>query len=199
MSESFWNDRYTNAENSYGIAPNEFFKEQLLKIPPGELLLPGEGEGRNALFAAEKSWRVSALDFSKVAQEKALSLASKKNLTIRYEIVDIGFMTLPKVKYDAIALIYVHLPEKERKHLHQACINALTPGGTIILEAFSRDQEQYSSGGPKDSSLLYSLDELKKDFQPLNFEVAKETIVRLDEGPNHQGLASVVRLVAKSR
>lgn len=71
------------------------------------------------------------------------------------------------------------------------------PRGTIILEAFSKDQEKYSSGGPREPGLLYSLDNLQQDFQALCFEVAKEIIVNLEEGQFHQGLASVVRLVAK--
>ena len=197
MSESFWNDRYNSNESSYGDDPNQFFKDQLLTLTPGELLLPGEGEGRNALFAAEISWKVSAIDYSKVAQEKALSLARIKNLTIRYEQGDIGSRILPSDQYDAIALIYVHLPDKERKHLHRQCVNALKPGGTIIMEAFSQGQEKYSSGGPKDPGLLYSLDDLEKEFQALNVEVAEEIIVHLDEGQFHRGLASIVRLVAK--
>jgi SAM-dependent methyltransferase len=197
MSESFWNDRYTGTESSYGNNPNEFFKDQLLTRTPGELLLPGEGEGRNALFAAEMGWKVSAIDYSKVAQEKALSKARIKNLTIHYEKDDIGSCILPAAQYDAIALIYVHLPDKERKHLHRQCVNALKPGGTIILEAFSKGQQKYTSGGPKDPTMLYSLDEIQKDFLPLNVEMAREVTVHLDEGQFHQGLASIVRLVAK--
>ena len=54
MYASFWNERYVSKEYVYGKEPNTFFKDfihQKLRIP-GKLLLPAEGEGRNAVFAA---------------------------------------------------------------------------------------------------------------------------------------------------
>lgn len=199
MNESFWNTRYAQTESSYGNSPNEFFKEQLKKLPPGKLLLPGEGEGRNALFAAEMAWEVSAFDFSEVAKEKALSLARARNLQFNYAIGDVASITLPAAQYDSIALIYIHLPSRERQHLHNECMKALKPGGTIILEAFSMNQVNYSSGGPRDPALLYSLNELQQDFRSLEFEVAEECTIHLNEGAFHQGVASVVRLSAKKK
>lgn len=51
MNIQFWNTRYEEHDSVYGLEPNVFFKEQLAHFSPGHLLLPGEGEGRNALFA----------------------------------------------------------------------------------------------------------------------------------------------------
>ena len=66
-------------EYVYGTEPNQFFKEQLQKIiPAGKLLLPGEGEGRNAVYAAKLGWMVDAFDQSSVARTKALNLAKEK-------------------------------------------------------------------------------------------------------------------------
>jgi len=196
MNKSFWNTRYLQTESSYGINPNEFYKEQLLKIQPGKILLPGEGEGRNALFAAEIGWNVSAVDFSEVAREKALTLVRMKNLKLSYQIADLGSIELPVAQYDVVALIYVHLPVKERKHLHSECIKSLKAGGTVILEAFSKNQANYSSGGPKDSNLLYDLREIHEDFYAMKIDVIEERTTLLDEGRFHKGQASVIRLIA---
>jgi SAM-dependent methyltransferase len=196
MNKSFWNTRYLQTESSYGINPNEFYKEQLLKIEPGKILLPGEGEGRNALFAAELGWNVTAVDFSEVAREKALNLVRMKNLLINYQIADLGSIKLPIAQYDVVGLIYVHLPVTDRKHLHGECIKSLKSGGTVILEAFSKNQVNYSSGGPKDSNLLYALHEIQEDFHTLEVDVIEERTILLEEGIFHKGLASVVRLAA---
>jgi hypothetical protein len=51
--KEFWNQRYAEAAFAYGSEPNAFFAEQLSKLEPGKLLLPAEGEGRNAVFAAK--------------------------------------------------------------------------------------------------------------------------------------------------
>ena len=50
---NFWNERYAEKVFAYGIAPNEFYKEQLAKLPKGKILFAAEGEGRNAVYAAQ--------------------------------------------------------------------------------------------------------------------------------------------------
>jgi hypothetical protein len=55
-----WNERFSNAEFVYGELPNEYFREQIDKLPVGKILLPAEGEGRNGVYAARLGWQVSA-------------------------------------------------------------------------------------------------------------------------------------------
>jgi hypothetical protein len=49
--KNVWNDRYGKIEFAYGEQPNNFLKEQLIKIPAGTILFPAD-EGRNAIYAA---------------------------------------------------------------------------------------------------------------------------------------------------
>ena len=72
--KEFWNQRYQNEEYVYGKEANVFFSEQLQKLEPSTLLLPAEGEGRNAVFAAKLGWEVTGLDYSEEAKKKALKL-----------------------------------------------------------------------------------------------------------------------------
>jgi len=197
MSKDFWNERYAQYQTVYGAEPNEFFKEQLQSLKPGKLLLPAEGEGRNALYAASLGWRVTAYDYSEVAKNKTLELAARLGLTsIDYEVKDLSQIQLPAEEFDTIALIYVHLPLAVRKHLLSECIKSLRSGGILIMEVFSKDQLQYNSGGPKDAALLYSLNELAGDLTVLKIIQQEEVITTLKEGVFHDGPASVVRLVA---
>ena len=53
----FWDKRYNNEDLIYGTEPNKFFKQYIDKIKPGRILLLGEGEGRNAVYAA--AWLAS--------------------------------------------------------------------------------------------------------------------------------------------
>ena len=48
-------------------------RDILRQEKPGRILLAGEGEGRNAVYAASLGWEVYAFDFSMVAKKKALS------------------------------------------------------------------------------------------------------------------------------
>ena len=90
MSKDFWNSRYSEKEFAYGTDPNEFFKEQIDKIIPGRAIFLGEGEGRNAVYAAKLGWQVDAVDFSSSAKDKALKLAKENNVKINYVVSDLN-------------------------------------------------------------------------------------------------------------
>jgi SAM-dependent methyltransferase len=197
-ANDFWNERYSSEEYVYGENPNHFLKEQLEKITvPGKLLLPGEGEGRNAVYAAKLGWEVEAYDQSTTGKLKAIILADKNNVKINYHIEDLLEFTPSKNFYDAVAIIYVHLNTKLRKSFNEKIIEALKPGGKIILELFSKDQLGKTSGGPQDLEMLYSLDEIKKDFSSLKSIILKEETINIEEGEKHSGEASVVGFVGE--
>ena len=103
--KDFWNDRYGRAEYAYGKDPNVFFKEQLDLLPPGKILLSAEGEGRNAVYAAEKGWQASAYDWSENACRKAIQLAEEKKVSIDYQICSLTDLSFEPESFDAIALI----------------------------------------------------------------------------------------------
>lgn len=194
--KDFWDKRYSGSEYVYGEAPNVFFEEAISRLPPGKILLAGEGEGRNAVFAARKGWQVDAFDQSSVGREKAMRLAEKAGVQINYELANAPDFKPEGNKYFVIGLIFFHLPPKERKAFHRQCVRALAPGGRIILEAFHKDQMLRSSGGPKNEELLYSLEELYADFQGMEWDIIRKETVFLKEGPHHRGEADVVRMVA---
>lgn len=60
--KEFWNQRFSQDEYVYGTEPNEYLKEKLSLLLGGDILLPAEGEGRNAVFAAKTGWKVTAFD-----------------------------------------------------------------------------------------------------------------------------------------
>jgi len=101
--------------------------------------------------------------------------------------------------YDAVAFVFVHLPAALRSAIHHSCIHALKPGGLLLIEAFTPQQLQYTSGGPKDADLLYSAEILRQDCSTLDILLLEEAVVTLREGPFHDGEAAVVRLVARRR
>lgn len=194
---NFWDERYAEPAYTYGTAPNSYFKAKLDALPnPGRLLLLAEGEGRNAVYAAQKGWEVTAIDFSETGRKKALELAKKAGVHLEYQIANIQQYDIVKNgPWDAIGLIYAHLPPELREHTHRKCIKALKKGGHLILEAFNRRQLSRLSGGPKDIDLLYSKILLEEDFDGLEILEAQESVVYLNEGEGHSGLAEVVRFL----
>jgi SAM-dependent methyltransferase len=199
MMKEMWEDRYSGETYAYGTEPNTFFRKVLDTMKPGRLLLPADGEGRNGVYAATAGWDVLCVDFSQNARRKAVELANQRKVHIHYNISDIVSYDYPHERFDCIALVYVHLPSEKRTQLHLQLVWALKPGGTIIIESFSKNQLRYASGGPRDEGLLYSAEDLKNDFSGLDIVSLSEEDIILNEGPFHQGKASVVRMIAHKK
>ena len=190
--KEFWNSRYSNDDFAYGVQPNVFYKEQLAPLTPGKILFPAEGEGRNAVYAAGIGWKVFAFDYSEVAKSKALQLCKQKNVSIDYTVNTIEDSNYAENSFDVLALIFAHNPNRSKNHQH--LLRFLKPGGMVILEAFSKEQIHYNTGGPKNIEMLYSIAELQDDFRELKDLKIWIEEVELDEGQFHKGKASVIRL-----
>ena len=194
--KDFWNARYKEETFAYGTKPNEFFKENIDKLPAGKILLPAEGEGRNAVYAASKGWDVTAFDFSEEAKSKALKLATQNEVSLNYEVIKVIDFSTENAQYDVIGLFYAHFPANLRLDFHQKVAHALKNQGFVIFEAFHKNQLNYSSGGPKDFAMLFSVEEVEKEFKGLKILSLEEKIIDLDEGLYHQGKGHVVRMIA---
>jgi SAM-dependent methyltransferase len=202
--KEFWDDRYAEEGYAYGEEPNVFFKQEIDKLPIGKLLMPAEGEGRNAVYAATLGWDVYAFDISEEGKKKADELAQKNGVTINYIVSDFDAIPYENESFDAVGLIYAHFTPDLRSDYHQKLISLLKHGGSLILEGFSKEHLHYNQknpkvGGPRDIAMLYSLEELSSDFDHLEIHTQNETLTALDEGKYHVGQGSVVQLVGVKR
>jgi len=188
-----WNARFGVEEFVYGKEPNAFFKEEIDRLKPGRILLPAEGEGRNAVYAAKKGWEVLCFDWSEEGKKKADKLAEMGGVKINYEVSEISAFDYPVGEFDAVGLVFVHLPEEEREELHKNVIKTLKPGGKLIFTAYDKTQLGKSSGGPKQIELLYSLAQIVEDFIDLDFDIFAKETVELSEGRLHAGSADVIK------
>lgn len=191
-----WDERYAAEEYVYGTEPNHWFAGHLQMLKAGRLLLPAEGEGRNAVYAAAKGWDVFAFDQSTEGQRKARQLAALKDVNIHYTIDSLEEMATVEGQFDAIALIFVHIHQDQRAAVHRRLASMLRPGGMLILEAFSLKQLENTSGGPRSETLLYTSGMIEDDFSEMEVIFSEEACKHLDEGPLHLGNAEVVRLLA---
>lgn len=195
--KKFWDLRYSQPEYVYGKEPNRYFEYILRNLKPGKLLLPAEGEGKNAVFAAENGWIVTAVDYSAKARDKAIKYAVERKVKMDYLVSDVEKYNFPENEYDVAALIYAHFPLRCRANIHKAVIKSIKPGGTLIVEAFSKKQINNYTGGPREVNLLYNLEELLEDFKGMVIGIAAETEIELSEGIYHKGRADVIRILAK--
>ena len=194
-----WDKRYADSRFIYGIEPNRFFESELSKLKPGKLLLPGDGEGRNAAYAAKLGWEVDAFDYSEQAVINAREFFEAQGVQVNcYQASAIDHPSVSE-QYDAVALLYLHLDSEDRTKLHEFLADSVKPGGFIIMEVFSKKQLGRISGGPQNEDMLYDISEIRKDFEELEIIHLEEQETRLEEGALHQGDAMVIRFVARRK
>lgn len=207
MNDTFykmWEERYANKEYAFGEEPNVYLKEQLEKVDAGKILFAAEGEGRNAIFAAKKGWSVSAFDISTEGKNKALKLADKNDVQIDYQIGQLPSLNYANDSFDVISLIYAHFPPNIKSEYHKLLDKKLKTGGLIILEAFSKNNLKYKEenpniGGPGNLSSLFSIEEIKTDFNNYEIIELKEAVIELNEGLYHNGKGSVIRFLGQKK
>ncbi len=198
MRQEFWNRRYSEAGFAYGTKPNLFLVSKSKLLEPGmNILAIGDGEGRNGIWLAEHGMEVTIIDQSEIGLHKARHLAAEKNVVIQTICEDLMSWEWPVNTYDAIVSIFVHFGQTERPTVHKSILEALKPGGWLIMQSFNRDQITRNSGGPKNVDMLYTTEMLARDFSGLSIEELEETEADLDEGVYHHGSAAVINLLAQ--
>lgn len=183
-----WDRRYSGPELVWGAEPNEFVAEHLAGIPPCRVLDLGSGEGRNALWLAEQGHRVTALDLSQVAIDKARVMAADAGLGIDFWAVDLVRAWQPEPEaYDLVLLSYLQVPPSSRRRVHAKAIAALAPGGTVFVVAHHPDNLEHGVGGPPYPEVMYGERDLAADFGRLEV-VRNERVERPVEGADRPAL-----------
>ena len=197
-TRQFWDQRFAEAGYRFGTEPVEFLAEQAPRLTPGgQALALADGERRNGVWLAEQGMDVLSLDISENALAKGRALAAERGVDLDTRCIDANDWAWPTTAFDLVVSIYFHPAPDDRRRLHAAIIAALKPGGLFILEAFSKDQVDYSSGGPGDPDRLYSAASLAVDFAATEIEVLAEEVVRRRGGRFPGMQAAIVRLVAR--
>jgi len=62
--QAAWDQRYSGPDLVWGAGPNRFVTEEVTALAAGRAIDLGAGEGRNAIWLAERGWQVTAVDFS---------------------------------------------------------------------------------------------------------------------------------------
>ncbi len=164
MEREDWNRRYEGAELLWTAEPNRMLVGEVDDLPAGRALDVGCGEGRNAVWLAEKGWQVTGVDFSDVALDKARQLAEARRVSVEWVLADLRSYHPQGHAYDLAVVLYLHLPREERRRVHAACAGALRPGGVLIVLGHDVTNVRDGYGGPQDASILFTPDDVVEDF-----------------------------------
>lgn len=197
MDRASWNERYAGRELLWTADPNRFLAAEVADLPPGRALDLACGEGRNAVWLAERGWQVTAVDFSDVGLEKARRLAGEHGVDVRWVQADVTEYHPDEQVFDLVAVLYLHVPAEQRRVVLARAAAAVAPGGVLVIVGHDRDNLEHGYGGPDDPEILYTVDELVAEVGDLEVEAAEQVVrpVETDDG----GAEALDTLVRASR
>lgn len=128
-----WNRRYRKQACVMSEEPSQFLQDTIAMVEAGT---PGRraldvacGEGRNAIFLANRGFQVTGVDNSDVALRKARKLARAAGLDIDFELLDLR-EEAPRGPFDLIIVFNFLL-----RPLIPKLLGELSSGGYLMLEA----------------------------------------------------------------
>lgn len=135
-TKSQWDQRYSRRTYVYGKLPAKFLAENFDYLAGFNTILDmGMGEGRNAVFLAQKGHQVTGIDISSVAIKKARKLAKENSVRINTIVGTLTKYAIAPESYDAIICFYYVDRELARK-----IYSWLKPGGVLIYEAHTLNE-----------------------------------------------------------
>lgn len=192
-----WDTRYAEAQVAYGADPNVFLRAVAGRIPPGPVLVLAAGEGRDAVFLAERGHDVTAIDLSAVGLEHAQQLAEERGVALRTVVGDAGEFDFGQRPWAGIVAVWAHMPPEVRKKVHAASVRALQPGGAFVLEAYSpKHLHSPGHGGPPFADMMMTPQSLRTELEGLEFELVQEVSRDVQEGRDHSGASTTTQVLA---
>lgn len=176
---AMWDQRYASTDRVWSATPNLEVARIVADWSPGRALDLGAGEGRHAIWLAERHWRVTAVDFSAVGLAKGEKESVARGLRVDWVVADARSWHPPNhTAYDLILAAYLHLPED----VLSRATTWLSPGGAVVVVGHALRNLTEGVGGPSDPALLQTVDGLRAAASGLDIERCEEILRPTDDG-----------------
>lgn len=135
QTEQFWEGHYQKHEQVWSGRANAVLIDVVGPLPAGTALDLGCGEGGDALWLAQRGWRVTAVDVSRTALNRASTYAATAGVEDRIDFQQHDLTrTFPAGTFDLVSAQYLHSPlEFPRNLVLQAAARAVAPGGLLLI------------------------------------------------------------------
>jgi SAM-dependent methyltransferase len=183
-----WDERYSGTEFEWTTRPNQFVAAELADLPPGRALDLAAGEGRNTVWLAERGWRVTAVDFSRVGLDKGRKLSAARGVDeahVEWIVADLRDYEPERDFYDLALIAYLQVSPEVRAAVLARAAAALVPGGTAFVVGHDLTNLTEGVGGPQDPDVLYTPEVIRAELPGLRILRAGRVhrTVERDDGP----------------
>jgi thioredoxin reductase/SAM-dependent methyltransferase len=171
FEESAWEERYRSKPAVWSGRPNPQLVAEAADLPAGSALDVGSGEGADALWLAARGWRVTAVDFSTVALQRAAGHAAAAGADVDWVHADLRRWTPPVGAFDLVSAQFMHLPGDDRRALFARLADAVAPGGTLLVVGHHPSDLRTSAHRVNLPDFMYTADEVADSLDPARWEI----------------------------
>jgi 2-polyprenyl-3-methyl-5-hydroxy-6-metoxy-1,4-benzoquinol methylase len=201
-TQEFWDERYGSADRIWSGRPNAQLVAQIADLAPGDALDVGSGEGADAIWLASRGWRVTAVDVSAVALDRAAREAAAFGEQVASRITwqqqDVLSWNPGSSQFDLVSAQFMHLPGPAQATMHTQLAQAVRPGGTLLIVGHVHD-ELHARIGP--AHRFRSAEDIAATLDPADWRVVVAAgVERPGTGPDGEPAVltdSVLRAVRR--
>ncbi len=132
-AKQYWDKYFTEKPYAFGKGPSDFLSKMAPRLQKGKCLDIAMGEGRNAVYLAQRGFQVKGFDISDTAVQHARSLAKDTGVSLEAERADMDMFLMGVMQYDTIVM--THFKPKVVRY-YSEMIRALKQGGTLLVESY---------------------------------------------------------------
>jgi SAM-dependent methyltransferase len=179
FDRAYWEDRYGAPGRAWSGRPNVALVAEASALTPGHALDVGSGEGGDALWLASRGWRVTGVDISQNALDKAAASAREREDVdpeqLSWQQADLTTWSPTRASFDLVTAHFMHLPPADRERLFPALAEGVAPGGTLLIVGHDADALPGGAGRHGDPGMLFTVDEVvgRLSFDAWQVEVAE--------------------------
>jgi SAM-dependent methyltransferase len=133
--EEFWDTRYSQSDRIWSGTPNAVLVREITGLEPGRALDLGCGEGADAIWLAQRGWRVTATDISQIALDRAAQHAAAADVADRidWQRHDLG-TSFPAGIFDLVSAQFLHSRgDMPREKILRTAASSIAPGGVFLV------------------------------------------------------------------
>ncbi len=162
QGEEYWNEKYRSGGRIWSGRPNRHLVSEVEGLTPGRALEIGAGEGADALWLAARGWRVTAVDISSVALDRAAGHAKEAGEDVEDRITwlraDVTRWAPPTPPFDLVTAQFMHLYPNPRARLFSDLAASVAPGGELLVVAHHPRDLETGVPRPPEPELFYEGD-----------------------------------------
>ncbi|MFD2093470.1 FAD-dependent oxidoreductase [Blastococcus deserti] len=173
--EHDWEQQYRSHPQLWSGRPNAPLVEHAEALEPGAALDVGCGEGADAIWLAARGWRVTAVDLSPTALERAAGHAAAAGADVAaridWRLADVTSGAPHARTYDLVTSHFLHLRGEQRRELFARLATAVAPGGTLLLVGHHPKDLESGASRPHQPDMFFTAEEVAASLEPGEWDV----------------------------